>query len=73
DMTKRYPGNAELLVVLGQTKLAQKKDNDAIASFKEAIAKQPKDPSGYAALSDYYIRMKNYDASDEVLSGALKE
>ncbi|MBC9878313.1 tetratricopeptide repeat protein [Bradyrhizobium sp. INPA01-394B] len=73
DMNKRYPGNAELLVVLGQTKLAQKKDAEAIASFEDAIKQQPKDPSGYSALSDYYIRVKNYDAAEGVLQGALKE
>jgi len=73
DLNKRNPGNAELLVILGQTRLAQKKDQDAIASFQEAIKQKPKDPSGYAALSEYYIRIKNYDAAGNVLQNGLKE
>lgn len=73
EMNKRYPDNAELLVMLGQTQLAQKKDQDAIASFHEAIKLKPKDPSGYSALSDYYVRAKNYDAASGVLQAGLKE
>lgn len=73
DVNKRYPGNAELLVILGQAKLAQKKDQDAIASFQEAIKQKPKDPSGYSALSDYYIRAKNLNAAGDVLQAGLKE
>lgn len=72
EMTKRYPENAELLVILGQTQLAQKRDQDAIASFLEAI-KRKKDVSGFSALSDYYIRVKNYDAAQGVLQSGLKE
>lgn len=73
EMSKRYPDNAELLVILGQTQLAQKKDQDAIASFQEAIKLKPKDPSGYSALSDYYVRAKNYDAASGVLQAGLNE
>lgn len=73
EMNKRYPDNAELLVILGQTQLAQKKDQDAIASFQEAIKRKPKDVSGYSALSDYYTRVKNYDAAEGVLQIGLKE
>ena len=54
-------------------KLAQKKDDEALQSFKEAIAQQPKDPVGYSALSDLYIRQKNFDAAGNVLQAALKE
>lgn len=73
EMNKRYPDNAELLVILGQTQLAQKKDQDAIASFQEAIKRKPKDVSGYSALSDYYTRVKNYDAAEGVLQIGLNE
>lgn len=73
DMNQRFPGNARLLVLLGQTKLAQKKDDEAIADFKEAVAKQPKEPAGYAALTDYYSRNKNLDAAEQILRSALKE
>ena len=44
---------------LGQTKLAQKKNDEALQSFKEAIAQQPKEPAGYSALTDFYISQKN--------------
>ncbi|MEH2492859.1 tetratricopeptide repeat protein [Bradyrhizobium sp. AZCC 2230] len=73
EMNKRYPDNAELLVILGQTRLAQKKDQDAIASFQEAIKQKPKDAFGYSALSDYYIRVKNYGAAEGVLQSGLQE
>lgn len=73
EMSKRYSDNAELLVILGQAQLAQKKDPDAIASFEEAIKRKPKDPAGYNALSDYYVRVKNYDAASGVLQAGLKE
>ncbi len=46
-MLKKYPDNAEILVLMGQTKLAQNKKEDAIESYKDAITKQPKDPNGY--------------------------
>jgi len=71
DMIKRYPANAELLVILGQTRLAQKRDSDAIARFQDAIKVQPKDPAGYTALSEYYIRNKNYDAAEDALKSGL--
>jgi tetratricopeptide (TPR) repeat protein len=44
-----------------------------VQSFKEAIAQQPKDPVGYGALSDFYIRQKKFDDAENVLLAALKE
>ena len=73
DMHKRFPANAQVLVLLGQTQLAQNKEADALQSFKEAIAQQPKDLNGYNALSDLYIRQKNFDAAGNTLQAALKE
>ena len=73
DMMKKYPDNAEILVLLGQTKLAQNKTDDAIQSYKAAIAKQPKDPNGYNALSEFYTRAKNYNAAADVVQAALHE
>lgn len=70
---QKYPDNAQVLVMAGQAELAQNKDREAIGHFKEAIAKQPKQPVGYSALSDYYLRQKKYDAADEVMLAALKE
>jgi len=73
DINKKYPDNAQVLVLVGQTKLAQKKDAEALETFEQAVAKQPKDPVGYSALSDLYVRQKNYDAAENVLQVALKE
>src|SRR6202035_4418056 len=70
---KKYPDNAELLVLLGQTKLAENKTDDAIQSYKAAVAKQPKNPNGYQSLSDLYTRAKNYNAAADVVQAALRE
>lgn len=73
DISNKFPSNAELLVFLGQTKLAQKKDDEALQTFKEAIARQPKEPAGYGALTEFYNRKKDYDSADKVLQAALTE
>ena len=73
QMLKKFPDNAELLVWMGQTKLAQNKPDDAAQNFKTAMAKQPKDPNGYSALSDLYIRQKNYEGAVQVIQAGLKE
>jgi tetratricopeptide (TPR) repeat protein len=73
QMLKKFPDNAELLVWMGQTKLAQNKPDDAAQNFKTAVAKQPKDPNGYSALSDLYIRQKNYEGAVQVIQAGLKE
>ena len=58
---------------MGQTKLAQNKTKDALQSYQAAIAKQPKDPTGYSALSDLYMRDKNYSSALEVIETGLRE
>jgi tetratricopeptide (TPR) repeat protein len=58
---------------MGQTKLAENKSDDAAQNFKAAVAKQPKDPNGYSALSDLYTRQKNYDRAAQVIQAGLKE
>ena len=73
EMLKKYPDNAEILVLMGQTKLSENKSDDALRSYKAAIAKQPKDPNGYRALSDLYVRQKNYDSAADVIKGGLHE
>jgi cellulose synthase operon protein C len=73
DMHKRLPANAEVLVLLGQTQLTQNKEADALQSFKEAVAQQPKDLNGYNSLSELFIRQKNFDAADNTLQTAIKE
>jgi tetratricopeptide (TPR) repeat protein len=73
DVRKRFPNNAQVLVLIGQTKAVQKKDAEALQSFKEAIAQQPKDAAGYNALSNFFINQKNLNEAGNVLQAALKE
>jgi pentatricopeptide repeat protein len=73
QMLKKFPDNAELLVWLGQTRLAQNKPDDAVQEFKIAMTKQPQDPSGFSALSDLYRRQKNYDGAVDVLQQGLSQ
>ena len=73
EMLKKYPNNGQLLVLMGQAKLAQNKNDEGLQFFKTAIAKQPKDPTGYSALSEFYIRQKNYDEAASVIQSGLKQ
>jgi len=73
DMLKKYPANAQLLVLMGQTKLSQNKNDDAIQNFRSAIAQQPKDPVGYVSLYEFYLRQKNYAAATEIIKAGLGE
>jgi predicted Zn-dependent protease len=73
EMAKKFPDNAEILVLMGNTKLAQNKSDEALQSYTQAIAKQPKNPYGYNALSDLYVRQKNYKSAIDVIQTGLKE
>jgi tetratricopeptide (TPR) repeat protein len=73
ELLKKYPDNAELLILMGQTKLAQNKLDDAQKAYRAAIAKQPKDPNSYSALSDLFVRQKDYSAAAEVIQAGLRE
>jgi cellulose synthase operon protein C len=73
NMTKSFPDNAQIQVLAGQAKLAENKTDEALQNFKAAIAKQPKDASGYNALYDLYVSQKNYDAAAAVVQSGLKE
>lgn len=72
-MSDKVPANAQVLVFLGQAKLAEKKNDEALQNFKKAVAQQPKEPAGYTALSEFYIQNKDYDAADKVLQAGLAE
>jgi tetratricopeptide (TPR) repeat protein len=72
-MSNKFPANAQLLVFLGQAKLAEKKNDEAIQSFRKAVELQPKEPSGYAALTELYVQSKDYDAAEKVLKAGLAE
>jgi tetratricopeptide (TPR) repeat protein len=73
ELLKKYPDNAELLILMGQTKLAQNKFDDAQKIYRAAIAKRPKDPNPYSALSDLFVRQKDYGAAAEVVQAGLRE
>jgi cellulose synthase operon protein C len=73
ELLKKYPDNAELLILMGQTKLAQKKLDDAQKAYRTAIAKQPKDPNAYSALSELLVRQKDFGAAAEVIQAGLRE
>jgi pentatricopeptide repeat protein len=73
EMLKKFPSNAELLVLMGQTQFSRGKAEEAQKSFKAAIAQQPKNEIGYNALSALYVGQKNYGEADNVIRAALKE
>jgi len=60
-------------LLLGQTQLASNKPAEAEQSFRSAVEKQPKYPNGYSALSELYIREKNYDAAAKIIQAGLQE
>ena len=72
DMNRRFPGNAQLLVLTGQTMLALHRDDDAERSLKAAVAQKPKDPIGYTALYELYNRQKKFDAAEDVVQAGLQ-
>ena len=73
DILKKYPQNAELLVLLGQSQAARGKREDAKNSFKAAITQQPKSEVGYDALANYFVTQKSYDEANNVVQAGLKE
>jgi cellulose synthase operon protein C len=73
DMLKKNPSNAQWLVLLGQTQAAAGKVPEAQSSFKAAIAQNPKDEGAYNALSNFYIRQKNFAEAGNTIQAALKE
>jgi pentatricopeptide repeat protein len=73
EMKTKFPGNTQLLVLNGQALLALNKDDEALQSFKAAVAQQPKDPGGYTALYEFYVRRKNLDAAVDLMQAALRE
>jgi predicted Zn-dependent protease len=73
EMNNKFPGNAQLLVLTGQASAAQNKDDEALQSFKAAVAQQPKDPIGYNALYELYVRQKNLDAAVDLMQAGLRE
>ena len=73
EMNNKFPGNAQLLVLTGQALVAQNKDEEAEQSLKAAVAQQPKDPVGYNALYEFYVRKKNLDGAVNTIKAGLRE
>src|SRR5260370_39089699 len=73
DRTKRFPGNTQFLILLGQAQLAKNNETEALQTFKEVVAQQPKNPASYKALADLYTRQKKFDAAENVFQAGLKE
>jgi tetratricopeptide (TPR) repeat protein len=73
DMLQRFPSNAALLVLLGQTQSAKGKTDEAQKSFQKAIALQPKEEVGYSALSGLYAAQKKYNEANAVIQAGLKQ
>ena len=44
----------------------------APASFRKAIEQQPKDVTGYGALSDVYVRQRDLDAATKAIDDGLR-
>ena len=73
DMMQRFPSNAALLVLLGQTQSARGKADEAQKSFRAAITLQPKEEVGYSALSGLYAAQKKYGEANDIIQAGLKE
>lgn len=59
--------NAEALVLMGSIKELQKKPEEAVTTYKQAIERQPANAAGYRALARYHVRTRNVDDAETVL------
>lgn len=69
----KYPDNANALVLLGTTQLSVGATDEAGKNFQAAEQAQPKDPIGYLALANLYIRQKSYDEAIKVARSGLEQ
>ena len=60
-------------MLLGSVQAATNARDQAIKSFQTAIDKQPKDVSGYRALSDMYLSQKDAASALKTLQAGLKQ
>jgi tetratricopeptide (TPR) repeat protein len=70
---KASPSNVEAYVLLGSVQLATKSLDAARQNFMTAIQKDPKNPVGYRALSDFYLIQKDYDEALKVTRAGLNQ
>ena len=61
------PDNAQARVLLGSIKQLQKKPEEAVAAYKDAVTRQPASAVGYRALANYHISQRNLDEAEKVL------
>jgi tetratricopeptide (TPR) repeat protein len=73
NMQEKYPENVQLSLLMGSTQLAKNNVEEAIHSFRKSISQRPTDEAGYVALSNLYIRQKNYDQALKILQDGLRE
>jgi cellulose synthase operon protein C len=69
----KNPSNANALVLLGTTQLASGATDIARNSFLAAVNAQPKDPVGYQALADLYLRERNYDGATKIVGSGIQQ
>ncbi len=67
------PDNAEARVMLGSLKQLQKKPEEAVAAYNEAISRQPKSTAGYLALANHYIAQRQVDEAQKTLETAWEQ
>jgi cellulose synthase operon protein C len=68
----KTPDNAELRVLLGSTQLAMGAADQALLSYRAAIAAAPKNLVGYRALADYNLRANKPADALGVVRSALQ-
>ena len=73
DMLKKYPANAELLVLLGQTSLPEVKVTTPKIASKLPSRSSRKTRLAIDALASYYVTQKNYDEANNVIQAGLKQ
>jgi tetratricopeptide (TPR) repeat protein len=73
DMAKKYPENVQLSLLMGSTQLAKNNIAEAEKNFKRAIEQNPKEEAGYIALSNFYIRQKDYAQAIKILQDGGRE
>jgi cellulose synthase operon protein C len=69
----KAPDNANALVLVGTTQLSGGATDEARKNFQAAVKAQPKDPIGYLALANLYIRQKSYDEAIKVARSGLEQ
>jgi tetratricopeptide (TPR) repeat protein len=73
NVLKTSPDNAEALILLGSVQAAKNQPQQAMASFKTAIARDPKQPGAYIALATLYLHQNKIDEASKTIAAGLRE